>query len=292
MANGIIGASLVYIALAFAAPAVTWAQTPGEPDPALPAATEPETSTATEPEAPAATEPVAPAATAPEATAPEKSEPVENTADERRFLLAVGGTLGLTLSDGEADVPFGGATLRFAADVGYGLEVAASLGYRYLRPAYVFRGAVVQGAIAFAEASPLEHEIDSRLELTYNTLEEVTDLLWLRVGVAPRYVQLLADGFDTWLFAPEAVLGIGADLGERIAVEGRFGFSAAVAGPDKTPSVDGLPVYVWDVEAGAIVDLTADGRVALELRYEGTVLVFEYAERIYHGAHGGLRVAF
>ena len=231
----------------------------------------------------------------PGATAVSVSEaaPAPAPGDERAKMLSISvlGRLGVVDHERGASVPVGGAALLRGVDVGAGFEVGGSFGFRSYRAAYTSRGPVLQGAVTFDEAEPREQFLDAKLNVSYNVLATVTDALWLRVGVAPRFVQLVAKGFDSWLFAPEVEVSIGAQLGARVAIDAGFGFSAAVAGPSSTPSVDGLPKYLYDVGAGVVVDLTGDGLVSLELRYEGSVLVHEYVQHVYHGAQAGLRIA-
>lgn len=208
--------------------------------------------------------------------------------------LSLLGALGVAMQESVDDAPFGGGRFGVAVNLGYGLELGGAFGYRYFRPTYTVRGPTVQGAMSYDQAHPVEHQLDGTLEISYNVLQEVTDALWLRMGVAPRFTQWLADGYSTWLFAPEAVGRIGGSLGaaRRVTLDAGFGFSASVAAPKTTPSNDGLPRYVYDFGAGVTVALTEGGLASLVLRYEGTAVVYEWTTRLYHGATGGIQFAF
>lgn len=215
-----------------------------------------------------------------------------NRLQDKMIQLTVLGGMGLSIEGDFADSPYWGTALELQIDpADIGLYVGGSFNFTQHRQTYTVRNPIVQGVASVSDEMPIERWFDGRLTIGYNTLHTVTDVVELHIGVAPRYVQYLAAGFDSWFFAPEVYGLFTAHITDRFNVDARFGFAANVAGgPEGSRSIGGLPKFLYDYGVGFSVDLTDTRLLSLELRWQSHTEIFELTDRWYHGAMAGLRL--
>jgi hypothetical protein len=215
-----------------------------------------------------------------------------NRLRDKMIQITVLGGLGLSVEGDFADSPYWSTALELQIDpADIGLTVGGSFNFTQHRQTYTVRNPVVQGVASLSDEEPIERWFDARLTVAYNTLHTVTDVAELHIGLAPRYVQYLAVGFDSWFFAPEVFGLFTAHLSDRVNVDARFGFAANVAGgPEGSRSIGGLPQFLYDYGVGFSVDLTDTRLLSLELRWQSHTEIFELTDRWYHGAMAGLRL--
>jgi len=201
--------------------------------------------------------------------------------------------LGLVQTTGQSDQGYGEGQVALRINAGSGIQLGASLLVKGHPQSYKVRDRpVVQLVSTTSIESGPEYRFDTQLTLSHNFFYKDPESVSLRVGFAMRYVQFLVEGFENWFLAPEGFFEVNVPITDRIDAHASFGVAVKIAGaPEATRSVNGLPNFVYDLQAGFYLAITDDRSFGVDLRWKSSILVFRNPpDRFYHGALFGLRI--
>jgi hypothetical protein len=230
---------------------------------------------------------------APDATVSASVAPADAAKPERiglGFTALAGGsrvTEDRQAAHGSADLALG-----LLYELPYGFHLGAGFAGRFYDHGYLSEHPSIDGG-GNERLTQEERFFDARLVVGNNVLSTVTDAVALNLDVAPRFTDFVNDSFGCAGWSVQLGAGLIARVAERMHLAAGGAWSLAFAGTADTLSALGLARHLWDVNAGAGFDFPgADGRAtwSIELRWAGTVVVFDHSTRFYNGVLGGLGV--